>query len=206
MRNELMKKDKSNPTIVNWDEIRNKVNSVLNENLSQDEILSILKERAQALSAEKNNDINKKEYIEIIEFSLASETYGIETKFIREVFPLKNYTSLPGLPPFVLGIMNVRGQIISVIDLKKFFNLPEKGLGDLNKVIIIKNERMEFGILADIIIGTLSVSTDSIQNSPISENELGSTYIKGATAGHIIILDTVKILEDEKNIIHQEVD
>jgi chemotaxis signal transduction protein len=194
---------------IDWNEIRSRVNS-LQESLDHKIILlpeekrSILKARAQALAVEKEDETSQKEFIEIIEFSLASEIYGIETAFIREVYPLKDFTTLPGIPSFVLGIVNVRGQIISVIDLKKFFNLPEKGLGELNKVIIIRNERMEFGILADIIHGTRSISLDSVQSLPVSTNEIGAEYLRGITNDHIIILDAVKILDDERIIIHQE--
>ncbi len=201
--------EQENKTKVDWNGIKTKVN-FLQENLDQKTILlevernSILKARAQALAVEIIDESAQKEFIEIMEFSLASETYGIETAFIREVYPLKDFSPLPGTPSFVLGIVNVRGQIISVIDLKRFFNLPEKGLGELNKIIIVRNERMEFGILADVIQGTRSVSLDTIQSSPVSTIEIGSGYLRGVTSDHTIILDAEKILEDEKIIIHQE--
>jgi len=211
-----MKKNQIEPnqmhkTKVDWDEIKSRVNSI-QESLNQKTILppeekrSVLKTRAKALAVGKKDESALKEFIEILEFKLASETYGIETAFIREVYPLKDLTTMPGTPSFVLGIVNVRGQIISVINLKKFFNLPEKGLWELNKVIIIRSELMEFGILADIIEGTRSVSLDSIQSSPVSTIEIGAEYLKGVTNDHTIILDATKILEDEKIIIHQEAD
>lgn len=89
----------------------------------------ILKERARLLAQEPE----KKEAgdtIEILEFSLAHERYGIETSFIREVYPLKEYTPLPCTPAFVFGLINVRGQVLSIIDMRKFFELPEKGISD----------------------------------------------------------------------------
>lgn len=165
---------------------------------------SILKERATVLAVERKDETTQKDSIDIIEFKLASETYGIESAFIREVYPLKDFTALPGVPPFVLGIINVRGQIISVIDLKKFFNLPEKGLGELNKVIIIRNERMEFGILADIILSNSSLPLDEIQLAPDSTINVNAGYVRGVTPDNIIILDAKKILDDEKIIINQE--
>jgi purine-binding chemotaxis protein CheW len=164
---------------------------------------SILKARALELAREQETDVSR-ESIEIVEFRLASEIYGIETAFVREVYPLKSYTALPGTPVFVLGIINVHGQILSVIDLKKFFNLPEKGLGDLNKVIILRDDHMEFGILADAILGTRSIMSDEIQTSPVSVTGIGSDYLKGVTEDRVIILDGAKILGDEKIIVNQE--
>jgi purine-binding chemotaxis protein CheW len=170
---------------------------------SSEDKQSILKARAADLRKEQETDISQ-ESIEIVEFRLASEIYGIETVFVREVYPLKSYTILPGTPAFVLGIINVHGQILSVIDLKKFFNLPEKGLGDLNKVILLRNDYMEFGILADAILGTRSIMTDKIQTSPVNVTGIGSDYLKGVAGDRVIILDGEKILGDRKIIVNQE--
>ena len=80
----------------------------------------ILKARARALARESGAG-TVVQTIEVIEFLLAYERYAMELDHVREVFPLKEITPLPGTPPFVLGIINVRGQIVSVVDLKKFF-------------------------------------------------------------------------------------
>ena len=162
---------------------------------------AILKTRARFLAQEPKKAPMAGAFLEIIEFRLASETYGIETMFVREIHPLKDFTPLPGVPPFVLGIANVRGQILSVVDLKKFFNLRDKGLGELNKVIVLRNSRMEFGILADAIIGTRSVPLDAIQAPPATITGIGAEYLKGITGERVIILDAEKILNDEKNIV-----
>ena len=166
---------------------------------------SILKARARALAKEPEQAVAAQEFLEITEFRLASETYGIESSFVREVYPLKDFTPLPGVPPFVLGIVNVHGQILSVVDLKKFFNLPDKGLGELNKMIILRNKRMEFGILADAILGTMSVPLDAIQAPPATVTGIGAEYLKGVTKEQVIALDAEKILNDEKIIVNEPV-
>lgn len=164
---------------------------------------SILKARAKELAVEMEADVSR-EFVEIVTFRLASETYGIETAFVREVYPLKDYTALPGTPAFVLGIINVHGQILSVIDLKKFFNLPERGLADLNKVIILRSALMEFGILADAILGTQRISPEMIQASPATISGIGAEYMKGIAESGVIILDAAKILGDKRIIVHEE--
>jgi len=164
---------------------------------------SILKARARALAKEPEQAVAARSFIEITEFRLASETYGIESSFVREVYPLKDFTPLPGVPPFVLGIVNVHGQILSVVDLKKFFNLPDKGLGELNKVIILHNGRMEFGILADAVLRTQSVPLDAIQAPPVTVTGIGAEYLKGVTGERVILLDAQKILDDKKIIVNE---
>ena len=171
----------------------------------QEKKRSILKARARDLARETVDETGKQEFIEIIVFRLASEIYGLETVYVREVFPLKDFTPLPGTPPFVLGIVNVRGQILSVLDIKKFFNLPEKGLGDLNKMIIIHNDRMEFGILTDEIVGIQNIESGRLQESLPALEGLKEEYLKGITSDRLIVLDAEKLLNDKKIIVHEEV-
>ena len=209
-----MKKDKvttppEQGAKINWSEILQRAEKA-RESLERGEAPSprekgaILKARARVLAREAEEAGAAREFLDIIEFNLAAETYGIESAFIREVYPLKNFTPLPGTPPFVLGIINVRGQILSVIDLKKFFNLPEKGLGQLNKVIIIRNDRMEFGILADAVLDARPIPLETIQSAPLTVTGIGAEYLKGVTGGGMIILDAEKILGDEKIIVSEE--
>jgi len=162
-----------------------------------------LKSRARLLAREVQTADPNQEFLEIVAFRLASETYGIESAYVREAYPLKNLTPLPGVAPYVLGIVNVRGQILSVIDLKIFFDLPAKGLGQLNKLLILQDEQMGFGILADDILGAYSIPLDAIQAAPPTVSGIGAEYLRGITAERVILLDAEKILKDEKIIVDQ---
>lgn len=164
---------------------------------------AILKTRARALAQEPAAAGTELGLLEIMEFRLAAETYGLASAFVREVQPLKDYTPLPGVPPFVLGLINVRGQILSVVDLKKFFSLPGKSLSELDKVIIIRNDSMEFGLLADAVLGTRLIPPDTLQEAPPTVTGIGAEYLKGVTKEGVIVLDAEKILNDEAIIINQ---
>lgn len=173
----------------------------------------ILTTRAKALAKEGKEKEELEEHIEIVEFLLANEQYGIETSFVREVYPLRELTPLPCVPPFVLGIINVRGKILSILDIKKFFDLPEKGLGDLNKVIILHSDKpalseakeMEFGILADVILGTRSIPANEIQLALPTLTGIRAEYLKGVAKDRLVILDGEKLLLHKKLIVHEEV-
>lgn len=165
----------------------------------------VLKARAITLAQEPEEEAAAEEYLEIVEFFLAYEKYGIDSSYVREVYPLKELTPMPCAPPFVLGIINVRGQILSVIDIKKFFDLPEKGLTDLNKVIILHSDSTEFGILADVILGVHSVSLSELQPSLPTLTGIRQEYLKGVTKEMLVVLDAAKLLCDKRIIIHEEV-
>jgi len=194
--------------VINWSDIHDQMEKsslTLEENVgfSKESNRAILKKRAQLLARESQQVKKDLEFLEIVEFRLATETYGVESAFVREVFPLKSFTSLPGVPPFVLGIANVHGKILSIIDLKKFFDLPSKGLGQLNKLIILRNEKMEFGILTDEVLGASSIPVNEIQAAPPTISGIGGEYLRGVTNKRVILLDTEKILGDEKIIVDQ---
>jgi purine-binding chemotaxis protein CheW len=167
---------------------------------------SILKERARALARETEPAGTAEEFIDVIEFRLGPEAYAIECAFVRDVHPLKDITLLPGTPRYVLGIVNLRGQILSVVDLRSFFNLPARGLGDLNKVIVIRDDRMEFGILADEVTGVRAIPRIGIQVPIPTLTGIGAEYLLGITGEGMIILHANTILRDERIVVHEEVE
>ena len=169
------------------------------------EIRILLKERARAIAREPQSEKDSTEVIDVITFLLGGESYGIESSYVREVHPLKNYTILPGVPSFIAGIINVRGQILAVVNIKKFFNLPGILPGEFNSVIILENESMEFGILADLVEGTQSVKVEDIHSVPLTVTGIGVDYLMGVTGKNLIILNAKNILSDKKIIINDEV-
>lgn len=141
--------------------------------------------------------------LELLEFVLAYESYAVESRYVREVYPLTEITALPGTPAFVLGIINLRGEIVSVVDLKKFFDLPQRGLTDLNKVIILHDDNMEFGILADAIIGIRDIALGDIKPAQATLSGIHIDYLHGVTESRLVVLDGKKILADEKMVVDQ---
>ncbi|MDD5434041.1 MAG: chemotaxis protein CheW, partial [Nitrospira sp.] len=138
--------------IIDWAEIYNRleyVNKAIECGFKRtaEECAGIIKKRTEIFAREAKIHSGEGEYLEVVEFSLAHERYAIQTDYVREIIVLHELISIPCTPPYVSGIINIRGDIISVIDLKRFFDLPEKGLSDLNKVIILYYEDMIFGIL-----------------------------------------------------------
>ena len=165
----------------------------------------ILRARARAL-ARPPEDAPAAALLDVLEFRLAQERYALETRYVREVCPLKDLTPLPCTPPFVLGIVNVRGRIVPVLDPKKFFDLPEQGLTDLHRIIVVEGSEVEFGLLADATVGVRSIPADTLQPSLPTLTGIRSEYLKGVTAERLVVLDVGRILADPKIIVHEEVD
>jgi purine-binding chemotaxis protein CheW len=88
--------------------------------------------------------------------------------------------------------------------MKKFFDLPEKGLTDLNKVIILKKDDMELGILADEVRGIRDVREPELQSTLPTLTDLRADFLKGVTSEGLIVIDALRILTDERIIVHEE--
>jgi purine-binding chemotaxis protein CheW len=173
---------------------------------SQSDAKQILRARARALARPPQRAAAAEVTLELLEFRLAQERYALETRYVQEVHPLKNLTPLPCTPPFVLGIVNVRGRILPVLDVKKFFDLPEQGLTDLHRIILVRGDDLELGLLADAIVGVRTVPVDSLQPSLPTLTGIRSDYLKGVTAERLVVLDLARILADPKIIVHEEVE
>lgn len=174
------------------------------EQASQKNVQTVLRERAHLLARESVGEASSQETIEFVEFKLADERYGIESRFIREVLPLREFTPVPCTPSFVFGIVNVRGQIISVIDLKKIFQLQEIHIGERDKLIVLDDGEMVFGIQADVIAGVRTIAAREIQSSLPTLTGVRQEYLKGVTPDRIIVLDGCKLLTSKHMIVHEE--
>ena len=193
---------------IDWGEVRRRLEvagQILEEEFAPppDKARAILEARARALAAEPAAAPGPG--FEALEFLLAREHYALETSWVREVFPLREFTPLPGTPDFVLGIIHVRGRIVSVLDLKKFFELPAQGLSDLNKVIVLGNGAMEFGILGDAIVGVRRIAQDDLQAPLPTLTDIRTEYLMGITRQREVVLDGHKLLSDPAIVVAADV-
>jgi purine-binding chemotaxis protein CheW len=165
----------------------------------------ILQERANQISGKGyRSKSSVAEDLDLVEFMLTPEHYAVEWQYVSEVMFLKDLTPLPGVPAFVAGITNIRGRIVSVVNLKKFLGISSKGITELNKMIILKDATMEFGILTDSIMGTKSISTKQLVDKPLTVRSEITGFIKGITSEGLIVLDGEALLSAKSLLIDQK--
>lgn len=171
-----------------------------------EETRGVLKQRAKILAREPAQLEHAGQQLAVLEFLLTHERYAVDSAFVREVVPLKDLTALPCTPAFIRGIVNVRGEIISVVDLKTFFGLPERGLTDLNKIVILNDGAMEFGLLVDAVVEAHAIALRDIQPPLPTMTGIHAQYLKGVTAQRLVILDAARILADPRLIVREAAD
>jgi len=142
----------------------------------------------------------------MVTFALAGKDYGIDIMKVKEIAKYGNFTYVPNTPPFVTGVYNLRGDIISVIDLRKMFNLPvpEKAEGEAQDGLILRLENNLIGVVVDHIDRVVGIASTNIQPPHPIFADINIKYISGVVEqeGRLyIILDVERIFqrEEEKN-------
>jgi purine-binding chemotaxis protein CheW len=168
------------------------------------EVERVLRARARNLARVPEQSQTQAAMLELLEFRLASERYALETRHVDEVHPFRELTPLPCTPSFVLGVVNVRGRILPVLDIKKFFGLPEQGVTDLHRIILVRGHDLELGLLADVIVGVRKVRSSDLQPTLATLTGIHAEYLKGIDSERLVVLDLDRILSDPKIIVHDE--
>lgn len=132
-----------------------------------------------------------------IEFSLGKEDYAIPLLMVREVISVPETTPIPKSPNHFLGIMNLRGQVISVVDLRKKLKIEVKHDKE-EAVIIVDIGGMNIGVVVDSINKVLAFSSEEVSDMPEVENQLNTQYIFGVYKKEnslTVLLDIAKVLD-----------
>lgn len=139
------------------------------------------------------------EMVDVVEFRLGDERFAFELGYVREVVPLRGAAVVPGAPPFVHGVINLRGKIIAVLDLRQFFGIsavsPEAG----GKVIILNDGTVDrFGILAEEVTGIASLATATLDKPPPSFTGIRAALTRGITGDRLALLNAKSLLTEEE--------
>ncbi len=157
----------------------------------------ILRKRAKKLAHEIHKEGDRAEdLLEVVEFRLGDERYAIASTCVGEIFPLREITPLPCTPPFVAGIVNLRGRIVSIVDLKFFFELPSTEHSNETRIVVLRSGDMELGVLADALAGVRTLSLRDINPPLPTMTGVRAAYLLGLEGEDTVVLDGRKLLGD----------
>ena len=186
-----------------WSEIHRRIDAIraaiaAGGQLTAEEERHLLHTRAQALAHAPADESAAGEMLEVVEFGLGGESYAFPLAQVRAVSLLHALTPVPGTPHFVMGIINVRGEIRTVIDLQRFFARPAIGLTQLNRFLLIAHDDLQLGVLADIIRGVRRVPLADLQPAPADDR---AAYVRGVTGDRLVVLDAATLLADPRLLV-----
>ena len=146
----------------------------------------------------ENEDTQKDKYLT---FHLADEDYGIEIRYVIEIIGIQKITDVPDMPSFIRGVINLRGKVIPVMDIRARFNLPDRGYDDRTCIVVVNDSETDVGLVLDEVSEVADIPEANVESPPKTGKAGGSRYIQGM--GKInkdvkILLDVHKLLFSEE--------
>ena len=143
---------------------------------------------------------------QLVTFKLGEELYGVNIMDVKEIVKIQRIRAIPNAPYYMIGILNLRGPIIPIIDLHRRFHIGEKDgsveLDELESGFVILNiSGMQMGIIIDKVSRVVQVHQTEVQEPPQMMGGIGSEYITGVVRkdeGYLIMLDTAKLFDPKE--------
>lgn len=150
------------------------------------------------LADDEDEDTSENKYLT---FKISDEDYGIPINDVTEIIEIQKITDVPDMPEYVMGVINLRGRVIPVIDLRLRFRLPKRDYDDRTCIVIVNINNTAIGFIVDRVLEVVDITADNIDPAPDFKTASGKDkYISGIGK----VGNDVKILLDAKKIIQQE--
>jgi len=166
------------------------------ENATKEEATQHFGQQDYGALVEEASEVNQQ-----VTFSLGKEEYGIEITKVQEIIGYQGFTRVPNVPDFIKGVINLRGTVVPVVDLRKKFEMEEKEYTKFTVIIILEALERIMGIIVDAISDVVSLTEQDIQDAPSFTVNVRTDFIKGmGKKGEklIILLDMDKVLSQEE--------
>ena len=136
-----------------------------------------------------------------VTFKLGDEAYGIDVMRVQEVLRMTDIAPVPGAPDYVLGIINLRGNVVTVLDTRKRFGLPQAEPTEATRIVIIEANSLTVGILVDSVAEVVNLRASQIETTPSVGNDESARYIQGVFSDNdeiLILVDVNKLLSTDE--------
>ncbi|MHB1948045.1 MAG: chemotaxis protein CheW [Gammaproteobacteria bacterium] len=143
---------------------------------------------------------DNKTVIQLIVFRAGNEEFGVKIEEVREIIKLVNVTPIPESPDFIKGIINVRGEIVTAIDIRSRFSLPMTEEIESKHIVVIKKDENLFGLIVDEVIEVLRIQRKEIKSAPPLIDRINEKYVDGIISHEerlIILLNLDRVLSQQ---------
>lgn len=140
-----------------------------------------------------------KEVLQLVTFALNNEEYAVDILSVQEINRITEITKVPNSPRHVEGVINLRGRVIPVINLRRKFGFPERASDDTSRIVIMEIGGVTNGVIVDSVSEVLRIPSDAVEPAPPLSSASSSKFIKGLAkleARLIILLDTDRLMDE----------
>ena len=174
---------------------------VATESLAPEDQQQVLQARARLLARPRlKQPETTGATLQVVQFLVNDETYAFDAIFLREVYRMKECTRIPGAPSHVLGVINVRGLMVALIDLHLLFGLPSHHRAERDQVLIVQAKGKEVGILTDGTLGMRALPVERIHPVPPMVTDSRAMYLRGVANEHLVIINMERVLFSSQGV------
>jgi purine-binding chemotaxis protein CheW len=194
-----------------WEKIYQRIEMLTEEmegELTEEDLRDLWYRRALELSRFSGPGLETDRKRKVVVFRLGSDRYGVSLDRVREIQRAGRITPVPTAPDFVVGVMNLRGNILSIIDIRIFFGLPKVTVSEKTRILVVEGEGLKIGILVEQVDEIHAIDEADVK-PPLSLNKaIVEDYIKGIATHRgemLIMVDLGKILRNPRLVVEENV-
>lgn len=158
---------------------------------------AVLARRSEALAA-RTATVRPAAELEVVVFTLGAERYAMPAAVVREVAPAPALARLPGAPAFVLGLANLRGEVVDVVDLRPFLGAAAAPRSPASRLLVLGAERAELAVWADAVDALARLDAAALRPAPEAPARTRPEYVRGLDPAGLALLDGDALLQDPR--------
>lgn len=138
------------------------------------------------------------EISKVIVFQLKDQQYGVDIQQILSIERVEHITAIPNTSDFIKGVINLRDEVIAIIDLRERLNINQKDFTDHSRILIVNNDQVQIGLIVDSATDVLDIDPSVVDPSPQIVGDIDVTFVKGVAKleeGLLILLDLASVLD-----------
>ena len=193
---------------IDWEVVKSRLTRAADalpasEQQSTEQARQILAARARRLAEVPARTADTGETVELLKFQRGTDAFAIETQYVREVLRPEELTRVPAVAPFLIGVTNLRGEVLAIMDLSVFYHGTVQSDQVQPRVIVVGQQRPEFGIVADDVDEVVTRRTQDILPVPPSVPAEGRRFLTGVMVDAMLVLNGASLLEDSQLYVDQ---
>ncbi len=194
-----------------WQEIHRRIDELSREvsgEMTEEELHDLWYRRALELSRVPAQEGQGSDSLKMVTFRLGSDRYGVGIDMVSEIQRAGRITPVPTAPDFVAGVMNLRGNILSVVDIRVFFGLPKVVMSEKTRILVVEGEGLRIGVLVDMVDEITDVREEGIKPPLSLDKGIAEDYIRGIATRRgemLIVVELEKILKNPRLVVEENV-
>ena len=147
---------------------------------------------------------SSEDLLQLVTFTLGSEEYAVDILKVQEINRMSEIAKVPNAPPFVEGVINLRGRVIPVVNLRQRFGLSGKEKDEKSRIVIMDIQGITIGVMVDTVSEVLRIPSSTVEDAPPMSSEIGTEFIRGIAKLDdrlIILIDMDRLIEKSEGAV-----